>query len=1192
MNRQMEIFDCARLRLRRGVNLVEASAGTGKTYAIAMLVLRLLTEEGISIDRILVVTFTKAATAELKERIRRRLVMARDLLLGVGSDPDQALSDWEGMVRDRQVCLERLQLALGDIDRAAIFTIHGFCQRMLQEQALESRQLFQVELVPDPARIREQVVRDFWRRTMYGGDALLTSVLFRHFATPEALFKTVAKIGGDISALEPQCPDVADLAAQLTAAYGDLRLWWHKAHAGLRQCVSEAIAGGFFNKKLTDAVDLWWQQLAGFFSGQRRNVPDGIEWLTVSGLLPVLNGRRLSTEAKKLAFLADWPLAGRLAERWLDLERDARLAFRAALAEHLRTEVDSRLRLQGAMSYNDLILRLAAALVGENGEGGENDGAGLRRILAGRFGAALIDEFQDTDAGQWRIFSSVFGGGGHFLYLIGDPKQAIYRFRGADIHSYFAAREKADHHLTLDHNFRSHPQLVAAVNTLFSGDNPFLFPDDTMPYHAVAAGLTEADEHLISSGKILEPMLYCHLPPPTSEDEKKKRWSSTDAAAGIRDFAVREICRLLTTGVDVVDGKERRPLRPRDIAILVRKNDQAEEYQRVLAAAGVPAVVASKKSVFASLECEDLLRLLQAVDEPGSLRFVKAAMTSSWFGLKGHDLRAIWRDEEVFDTWRLRFQAYNRRWREEGFLPMMTGLLGEEKVLAHLAGQEQAERRISNIFHLLELTQQAATEENLGPVQTLQWLRTMRAGGGSAEEFELRLESDEEAVQLVTMHGAKGLQYPVVFCPFLWYRTNWMKNEKDLVTFHDPEKRLCADLGSADFEERRRQAERDELSEDLRLLYVAVTRAKLRCYVFWADVKGSGSVEDSFHSALGHVLFAGKFSEEEGQVERLHTLAMQEGVAACVINLDSPSAARFAGVEINMELSCRRPTRRSLQTVWQMSSYSALASQSIHEEEDIGEGWDTAVFSSSDEDMPIAISGLPAGARFGNLVHDLLEEIPFRDLGGELDLAEHLEAPARRYGLRIDPAKMAGLLKNVVTTGLHGDPATGETFTLAELDAARLVREMPFYFHLGHTSTARINALLAADPAVVPLSYREMQGYLTGFVDLICEHRGRLYIVDYKTNNLGDNQSDYTASALLEAMRLHNYGLQYWIYSLVLHRYLGNCLDGYDFDRHFGGVMYLFVRGMNPSLPGSGAFYARPDFARLCELDQALGGAV
>jgi exodeoxyribonuclease V beta subunit len=1184
MSRQMEIFDCARLRLRRGVNLVEASAGTGKTYAIAMLVLRLLTEEGIPIDRILVVTFTKAATAELKERIRRRLVMARDLLLGVGSDPDQALIDWENLARDRRVYLERLQLALGDIDRAAIFTIHGFCQRMLQEQALESRQLFQVELVPDPVRIREQVVRDFWRQTMYEGNDLLSAVLFRHFNTPEALLSTVAKIGGDISALEPQCPGVAELAAHLTAAYDDLRLWWQNAHERLRQSFTEAIAGGYFKIKLTDVFDLWWRQLADFFAGQRRNVPDGIEWLTVSGLLDCLNGRKLSTEAKKLAFLADWPLAGQLAERWLALERELRLAFRITLAEQLRTEVDRRLRKRGSMSYNDLILRLAAALDGD-------DGAGLRRILADRFGAALIDEFQDTDAGQWRIFSSVFGGGGHFLYLIGDPKQAIYRFRGADIHSYFAARERADHHLTLDRNFRSHPLLVEAVNKLFSADNPFLFPGDTMPYHPVAAGLTEEDGHLVSSGKILEPMLYCHLPAPSPEGEKKKRWNSTDAAAAIREFAVREISRLLTAGVSLV-GKENRPMRPRDIAILARRNDQAEEYQRALAAAGIPAVVASRKSVFKSGECEDLLRLLQAVDEPGNLRFIKAAMTTSWFGLSGQDLQTIWRDEEVFDGWRLRFQTYNRRWRDEGFLPMMSALLGEERVFAHLARQELAERRISNIYHLLELIQEAAADENLGPVQTLQWLQTMRAGGGSAEDFELRLESDEEAVQVVTMHGAKGLQYPVVFCPFLWYRTNWLKNEKELVTFHDREKRLRADLGSADFEERRRQAERDELSEDLRLLYVAVTRAKLRCYVIWADVKGHAPVEDSFNSALGHLLFAAKPADEEGQIERLRHLAMGEGVAACEIDLDTPPAVGFANAQGKIKLSCRQPSRRSLQTVWQMSSYSALASQSIHEEEGIGEGRDAAFFDLAGDDQPIAVTGLPAGARFGNLVHDLLEEIPFKELAADgVDLTGYLEGLARRYGLQIDAMKITGLLKNAVTTGLHGAPTDKEVFTLADLDAGRLVREMPFYFHLGHTTTAMVNELLAADPAVVPLSYREMQGYLTGFVDLICEYGGRLYIVDYKTNNLGDRQADYAPTALLEAMRNHNYGLQYWIYSLVLHRYLDNCLEGYEYDRHFGGVMYLFVRGMNPAMPGSGAFHARPEIERLAELDRCLGGA-
>ena len=1189
MREEMEIFDAARVELRRGVNLVEASAGTGKTYAIAMLVLRLVAEEAVPVEQILVVTFTKAATAELRERIRRRLVEARDVLRGeAGGDPDEVLLAWAESAGDRQAFLSRLQQAVSEIDRAAIMTIHGFCQRMLQEQALESRQLFAVDLVPDPEAVRTQVAHDFWRRLLYRDDTLLGTLVASLFPDPQQLLATVGGVGGGIAGIEPQPAATVDLAPRLEVIRGELRLWWTEAREPLRRRFDQALAAGMFKSGLTEVFADWWRQLDGFLTGRRQGAPDNIGWLGRSGLAAMLNGNKLRGEAKKTAYLAEWPMADRLAEGWLDLAGEVRLAVRAALAEALRCEVPRQLRRQGAMSYDDLILGLADAIAGE-------DGRQLRDILADRFAAALIDEFQDTDAHQWRIFSGLFGGGRHFLYLIGDPKQAIYRFRGADIHAYFAARKQADHLLTLERNFRSHPALVAAVNRLFQGDNPFLFAERSLPCPPVLAARTEADGVVVDGGTKLASMLYCHLPAPV--DGRSSRWSSGAAAARIREYVVAEISRLLAGGVELASATEgARPLAARDIAILVRSNSQARQFQEALTAAGIPAVEASRTSVFATGECEDILRLLQAIHQPASAKRLKAAMTSRWFSLSGQQLEAIWQDGQASDGWRLRFQQYARRWEEDGLLTMMNALLHDERVLSHLAGDERGERRIANIFHLLELIQEQAVGENLGPARLLQWLQAMRDRGGELrEEFELRLESDEEAVQVVTMHRAKGLEYPLVFCPFLWYRSNRIREERNMVTFHDPENRLLADLGSADFAGRRDRAEREELSEDLRLLYVAVTRARLRCWVFWADVRPHGMVADSFESALGHLLFPRESLDEQGvldergQRDRLRQLAEAEGSAWQEIVPGSlPDLIRRA--RSDEPLSCRQPSSRPLSTVWQMSSYSALAGQSIHEEGRAAEGREDMAASTGTEPELIEVPGLPAGARFGNAVHDILEQVAFAGLAPGCDPADRLESIVRRHGLAVDAEKLACLLGHTVSARLHPEGEGVQAFSLAELAPDRLIREMPFYMRLDYAATTAVNRILAGDPAVLPLSFREIQGYLTGFVDLVCEHQGRFHIVDYKTNNLGDHCGDYLPGRLTRAMRQHNYGLQYWIYSLVLHRYLRAFLPGYAFEEHFGGIMYLFVRGMSLSRPGAGVYHARPDACRLLALDALFGG--
>jgi len=513
---------------------------------------------------------------------------------------------------------------------------------------------------------------------------------------------------------------------------------------------------------------------------------------------------------------------------------------------------------------------------------------------------ALIDEFQDTDDAQYAIFSGLFARRSHYLYLIGDPKQAIYTFRGADIYSYFKARRQADIRLNLDRNHRSHPALVEAVNRLFGGRKD-AFASSDLPYHPVQPAKGAEDGRLVGNGQNLAAMLYYGLD--ADPESKDGRWSSTRATARIISFIVAETGRLLdgeraTAGQGgpsvarardgeratllQTAGQPPRPLAAGDIAILVRSHKQGEAFQIALARAGIPAVMASRQSVFAAMECDQLFLLLQALAAPGDTALVKAALTLPWFGMDGAQWYALWQDPAQADERLNRFYDYHQLWREQGFPVMMSRVLEEEDVLLHLARLPLAERRISNIHHLLELIQAAAAQEAMGPDKTMQWLQVMRTTAKTAphslEETELRLESDEEAVTIVTMHGAKGLEYPVVFCPFLWQRGNFLKTARGCVVCHDEDQALVMDLGSPDFEARREQALREELAEELRLAYVALTRARCRCYAFWAEVKGSAASRDSRDSALAWLLSL----EEGGNFgERTADLQTADGAVIC-----------------------------------------------------------------------------------------------------------------------------------------------------------------------------------------------------------------------------------------------------------------------------------------------------------------------
>jgi exodeoxyribonuclease V beta subunit len=1174
MRSEMQVFDSARIALTKGINLIEASAGTGKTYAIAMLALRSIAELGIPIDKLLIVTFTKAATEELKTRIRTRLVEARDILQGkpVKKERDRTLADWAETVENHALIQTRLQLALTDIDQASIFTIHSFCQRMLQEQALESGQLFDVELLADIESIRTQVADDFWRTHVYTLAPLPCLVLTGAFPTPESLRESVA--GGNAARVEPETGEIAEASALLDAAFSRMASWWQEHEAELYPLYAQGVEEQKFKSAFCMGFEVWWQGLIGFLSSASQGLPSNLGCLTQIGLLEQLNGSKLRGDQKKIDFLAGWPLPeGEIADL-LQAMDGLLLSFRVGLAQALTGEVERRLLREGTMSFNDLILRLSRALK-------EDRGGELRRILHERYRAALIDEFQDTDAAQWHIFAALFGGGAHYLYLIGDPKQAIYRFRGADIFSYFDAKESADAHLTLDRNYRSHPDLVTEVNRLFSSrSQPFGFSGSVMDYHPVVPARTVENGFLQRDGKAAAAMVYCGLP---ESEQKDGRWTSGKAAEQILHFVLHEVACLLDPDNPMLltDKDGSRPVRPKDIAILVRSNRQAEQYQQLFAREFIPTVVASRQSVFATEACREIFSLLNAIAAPGDMLRLKTAMTIPWFGLSGQELQAIWQDDARFDDWHNRFQAYFQLWREQGFLTMMSRLLGDERVLVTLAGSAMAERHIANIHHLLELIQAAESAENLGIGQTLQWLRTMMTGKRGEEDVELRLESDEEAVRIVTMHSAKGLEYPIVFCPFLWHRSNRLQQEKQGITCHDSDHCLVFDLGSDKFAERKKMALTEELAEELRLLYVAVTRAKLRCYIFWADVKSASKVADSFSSALGYLLFPEGIIDSHGQQAVLQTFAERQAVEYCLIpDRRHDKVGSRKDVLPTDGFFPLQPSGRGLHTDWQMSSYSAMASLSEHDHP-------PANRPPEGESAFIPSPGLPSGANFGNVIHNILEAVPFASIAAGDDISERIARQCTRYGVRVETEALQRLLRIIVTTPLS--PMLDRDFSLAGLVEERCVREMPFYFHPDRIVTSEINSILAAEPTCTPLAHKVMQGYLTGFIDLFCEHQGRYYVLDYKTNNLGDLACDYSHDNLVQAMAAHNYGLQYWIYTLVLHHYLKNVLPGYRYKRHFGGVMYLFVRGMIPAMPGSGVYFTMPDEDILDRLNACMG---
>ncbi len=1171
-----------------GVRLIEASAGTGKTYTVATLYLRLLLEQQRSVRDILVVTFTVAATEELRDRIRARMREAITVLAG-GETEDALLRTLVAAQPDPAAAACRLTDELTCIDEAAIFTIHGFCQRMLQEHAFESGAPFELELMADDRELRHEVVQDFWRRSFYAGGAGLARLAYETWGTPAALYDAIKT-----HLARPDLRIVPEVAAD--ACDGTAWRALHAEAASTWAAQGEAIATELRESKAlsrdknkgyaADRLDAAIAALDAHFGGDADDyvLPPDFQLFTRGHLERAIlaSSRKKGLEPPNHDFFDQCEaLLGLRAARTMQLTAEA-LRF-------CREELARRKAERGVVSFDDLLARLAEALHGAGGDA-------LARHIARRFPAAMIDEFQDTDPQQARIFSRIYAGREDCaLFMIGDPKQAIYSFRGADVFTYIDAKRATDaarDRFTLHTNWRSCTPLVEAVNALFKPHSaPFILAED-IDFHPVqAAGKADA-QPLRIDGESPAPLCAWFVPGERARLSKGRipgNWSSEHLA---RACAV-EISRLLALGAEGRARIGNEPLAPRDIAVLVRTHREAQQVQAALREAGIPAVCQVRDSVFASEEAEELLRLMLAVAEPADERRLRAALATTFTGLTAADIDALVRDELRWENTLEQVQAFHQHWLARGFMPMLRRLLQAWDVAPRLLSLPDGERRMTNLLQLGELIQGAA-REHPGMENLLRWYADQCSEpNGESEDQQLRLESDEALVKIVTVHKSKGLEYPLVFLPFLW--STRKVNDKGAVLCHDDARRPVLDLGSPERDEHYRRAECERLAEDLRLLYVALTRAKHLCYFTWGRFAGAE------RSALAWLLHGdGMAPDTETFAAHMKALtdddlrrALTDWAArapGCMAMDDLPpeqAPAAYRSPLAGLRLAARTPARQ-VSVDWRVTSYTGLAAGHDHERPDYG----TRAEDVDEPPMAAAshILQFPRGSRAGTFMHKLLERCDFPDARGAA-LAQEVQKQLQRHGFDASwQGAMEAMVGNVLDT-----PLDGAGLRLRDVTAARRLIELEFYYPLRPFDaaglrhvTARFADYFHSGPA---LDFHVGAGVMRGFIDLVFEHDGRFYIADYKSNYLGARTADYERARVAAAVAANRYDLQYLIYCVALHRYLKRRVAGYAYERHFGGVYYLFLRGMDARRGAeTGVHFDRPAAALVEALDGLFAG--
>ena len=1436
-----------------GSRLIEASAGTGKTYTIAALYLRLVLghgergtagldaayppeadmgflegakpsekatafREALTPPKILVVTFTEAATLELRDRIRARLAEAAAFFrasaevveagtcldaMGAGRVPDQdvvgghstpdAASAGDDLavlpkadpflqgLRDAYPASQwserahTLQLAAEWMDESAISTIHGWCNRMLREHAFDSRGLFNQTLSTDTSELLAEACRDYWRNFCQGLPLEAARVLQGWWDDPDALQKEVQSLLSDLDALSGEGRSPAEAIGeaqaqrvqQLQALKAPWREGWidelgamldagrekpaaSRKGKGCAAPVSDAPNGRAFptgwlngSKLRTNSQIQWLQLLRDWADDVERDnlglTDAALKRLTPDGLRDAF-GKDVDAQDPALVAMLEHPALAAIAA--LPGKLAALPDGRQAMLLHAARWIEARYRRardqRSEMSFDDLLRQLAQALASEGGER-------LAERIRTQFPVAMIDEFQDTDPVQYSIFDRVYrvekNCPEQALILIGDPKQAIYAFRGADIHTYLRAREATrGRHYTLDTNFRSSKAMVAAVNHVFevaeqrpggafrvgavSDDGDGAGAAVSLPFLAVKAqGRKEIWQDTTYPGGAAPALVAWTMPEDAGNRLNAKTGHVSKGAytAHYAEVTAREIARLLQAGAEGQAGFARpvRPdeqhvhadqgdsrrvsgVRPADIAVLVNSGREADAVRKALRTQGIRSVYLSEdESVYASPVVPALLRWLQAAAEPASGRLLRAALGTALCGLDALQLERLVHDELHWEERVAQFQRYREIWRSQGVLPMVRHMLQDFGVVPRLLAQG-GERQLTDLLHLSELLQQASTRLE-GEHALVRYLQEQRdAPEGEREARRQRLESDDARVRVVTVHKSKGLEYPLVFLPF-FCAVRPVEARDALLRWHDADGQLRLVPGRSADDEIVAAADAERLGEDLRKLYVALTRARHATWV------GLGALENLHRSAAGHLLGLG---DESGDGHRLFAALQEqvdqwrEGVAPGVVAVEEASLPADGQDEGGMtQAAVWSPSERASGRGavawktppmlpgqswprWWIASYSALEVEDVattlspsdspsergaHEavaahgdaervKPAAGDGWE-AGRNVAESDAPYGDSALTdtwaeqraadavwqrhlvqaaeasalavvdseqgagglgssvhdfaRGPQAGTFLHGLLE------WAGRQGFAALAKDPARlaeqvRWRLQRMPdwqpwqSLLTDWLVRLLTQPLlldaggrgrapestldapvdagHAPSDGGSCFTLAGLRQYQV--EMSFMLAVQDIDLPALDAWVrqhtfsgAARPPLLP---GQLNGMLKGFIDLVFEHEGRFYVLDYKSNWLGASDEAYRDETMQAAVLAHRYELQYLFYLLALHRLLKVRLPDYDYDRHVGGALYLFLRGSGA--PSRGVFAARPPRAVIEALDAAFAG--
>ena len=1208
----------------RGVSLVEASAGTGKTYSIAKLFLQAVLD-GNDIREILVVTFTEAATKELKARIRKELYDFEKYLAyqldPENHTPPDSIDEYTAISaifaeHSIEKQLELVRNALLSIDLAAIHTIHGFCQRMLIENAFESRIAFGAELLTDTSELIEEIARNFWRKNFLNISKIEKKILEKIDIT--ALTKLVK--------IFIENRDV-ELSNKAPMPFSDIKLSINKIYDELIQelnsCDLESELLSYYsdiakNMKYAFHLNKYEETVAKCMKHIRTGN------YNIKEMTPLFKNdveSKISAPAKKKGF--DLPDAkffaiGKSVKEIEPLKKFMKSALFEELFHYANKEFEEIKNKRHILTFNDLIYKLYNVIRSES----ENSAAKpLTRLIRSKFRIALVDEFQDTDRHQYYIFNEVFGKSSkHAFFMIGDPKQSIYKFRGADILSYLKAKNDAQFEYTLLKNFRSEPAMIEGVNHIFNFKQTFyeeledsdiqedeergifVYSNDStgkdgIPFHSIQPGSKVIPE--LITGSSPDQALQMIVVTDTNKDYIKRNCAQhltneivnllTEAAAGKNYFKYNEL---------------RREINPGDIAVLVHNHKQAALIKKSLSKASVPAVIQNSAGIFQSAEAHDIKIWLKALKKPVETNirplFVTNILKKTFSEIDNSSSKYILTVSEEF----MRLQ---QQWQEIGFAVAFRSFMEKFGTLESALKLANGERIVTNYFQLTDLIHQHELNRGRNIDKTLSYIQKEIEQPSTEDIYLEQLETDKTSVNIMTIHKSKGLEFPIVFCPYLWdhsitaheqyYETLLLNEERGDKTV----KLLDLKADETLFKERIIQGRKEILAEHIRLLYVALTRAASRIYLYIGDDQALGKSAFTYIFTDNTTAFLASLPSRKSKLlTKYHEQCLLHIEEFAEKHSDVVSRQEVSGyikpakyIEKKSEQSRQfkiRELRRSLSQTWSVSSFSALISKAEYHSDPIKRGSGTF--------------GLPSGKKFGSAIHKIFEN--YYNYGEALFYDHKIrkyrfeDVLKRDRYFKSNDAKTAEdrfkIVEEMVQAALNANITVDNiSLTLKDITKKDAKPEFSFYHKVATISPNLLSSLFAnfatgmmKDFAaeIIPLDFIFKHGYMSGEIDLFFRYNNRYFVLDWKSNHLGADFNNYSPEKIEEDMYKHYYLLQAHIYSLAAHLFLKQNMANYDYDTHFGGFIYVYTRGVDAA--GNGIYSNKPPKILIEKMEQLI----